>query len=537
MILQGQSHAQNLSVGDPFEKYIRFFGDDGQLGNLPSYNLRAINVEAYFESDTFNQIHPWENHHFFQKTNSSDEQGFTLYSPQLKTTFNSHLPVGQNDGALWQGKGINTLFTGGFTASYGIIRASFEPQFTFSQNKDFTLSRFTPANRLSQFAAPLNYSGEIDNPQRYGSRAINTVHPGNSWIRLEYSGVSAGISTENIWSGPATQNPIVFSNNGPGFVHGFFGTYKPVQTPIGSFEWRLLGGRLKESKYFDDFENNNKRFLNGLIINYSPSFIPGLHLGGSRTIQKYDNGNNIKASDFFEVFQPLLKENFESDENPTGDEGTHQLLSLFARWMFPSYGMEVYTEWSRNDHSADYQDLSRHFEHARAYVLGLTKKIELSNRNWLTTNIEVTQLEVPRLEEFRHTGSYYQNGEIVQGFTHKGQVLGAGIGPGSNSQIITVNYFEPKGMWGISLNRIVHNNDRLYQFYQRSFLEREPWDLNTVEFRVGLHGLRFIDTQNFEIQADLYWSRILNYDYEYKNDRNNLNLQLGIRYYLPNAAR
>ena len=534
---QDHGFAQNLTVGDPFEQYIRLFGNDSELDNLPSFNIRPINFEGYFENNSFERLHPWENHYFFQEESHSEEQGFQLFSPQLKTTFNSHLPAGQNDGALWQGRGLNSQFTAGFKASYGILHVSVEPKLLFSQNRDFGLSQFAPADSVSVFGDPRSYTAIIDKPQRYGSDAVTKVHPGESWIRLEYEGVATGISTENIWSGPAYQNPIVFSNNGPGFFHGFLGSYKPVKTAIGNFEWRWLGGRLNESDYFDQNEANNKRFLNAIILSYSPSFIPGLHIGGSRTIQKYYDQDGISFSDFFEVFQPFLKENFETEDNPRGNLGTHQLLSLFARWMFPSFGMEVYTEWSRNDHAGDSQDLLRHIEHARAYVLGLTKKIELSNSKWLTTNIEVTQLEVPRLDEFRHTGSYYHNGEVIQGFTHYGQVLGAGIGPGSNSQIISLNYFQPRGMWGVSLNRIVHHNDRLYQLYDRGFFEREPWELNTVEFRLGLHGLRFLNTQKIEVKADLYLSRILNYDYQYKNDKNNINLQLNLRYYLPGSAR
>lgn len=534
-----QGNAQNLSVGDPFEQYLRLFGNDDQIENLPSYNLRPINTEGYFESGSLQRAHPWQKHQFFQRNSNTGHQVFTFISPGLKTTFNSSLPVGQNDGVLWQGKGLNTLLTGGFKASYGFIHASIEPQFTFSQNKDFALSKFAPLDSLSMYGypKPKGNNALIDYPQRFGNSSVSSLHPGESWIRLEYEGISAGISTENIWSGPATQNPIVFSNNGPGFFHTFFGTYEPVQTPIGNFEWRLLGGRLLESKYFDDFEDNNKRFLNGLIISYSPSFIPGLHLGGTRIIQKYFNQNSIGFTDFFDVFQPLLKENFQSEENPRGDVNTHQILSLFARWIFPSYGMEVYSEWSRNDHAGNYDDLLRHLEHARAYVLGLTKKFELSGTRWLITNLEMTQLEVPRLDEFRNTGAYYHNHEILQGFTHQGQVLGAGIGPGSNSQSLNTNYFHPKGMWGLSFNRIVHQNDLLYQLYRQQPFDDEIWKLSTVEFRLGLHGLRFISAQNFEVKADLYWSRILNYDYEYKNDRNNLNMQLSIRYYLPNSVR
>jgi hypothetical protein len=356
---------------------------------------------------------------------------------------------------------------------------------------------------------------------------------------MEYKGAAAGISSENIWSGPAFENPIIFSNNGPGFVHAFIGTYKPVKTAIGNFEGRILGGRLHESDYFDQLESNDERFINAIILNYSPSFIPGLHIGGTRMIQKYYPEGGPSLSDFTAIFQPFLKENFVSEENPSGNLGTHQLLSIFARWVFPSYGMEVYTEWSRNDHSGDARDLLRHFEHARAYVLGFKKNFKISNSKWLTANIELTQLEVPRLDEFRTTGSYYNNGEVIQGFTNYGQVLGAGIGPGSNNQMFNLSYYHLKGLWGLSLNRIAHHNDRLYRLYHRALIDREenPNRLHNVEFRLGLHSLRFFNTQNFEVKADLYWSHFLNYDYQLKNDRNNLNFSINFRYFLPNMLR
>jgi hypothetical protein len=531
---QNKIAAQHLSIGDPFEEYLRLLVTDENIDDLPSFNIRPIYAEGNFQNY---QSHPWQKHPFFQDVENNERFDFHLYSPTMSTTFNSHLPVGQNDSALWQGKGLNTLLSGGFTAKYSFLSTSIKPQFVFSQNRSFELSEFPSRTDFSEYAPP-SYSGAyIDQPQRFGDQSISRIYPGQSWIRIEYRGAAAGLSSENIWSGPAIENPIVFSNNGPGIVHAFIGTYKPIKTAIGNFEGRILGGQLHESNFFDTNPDNDKRFINAILLNYSPSFIPGLHLGGTRMIQKYYPENGPSISDFSEVFQPFLKDKLKSDKNPRGNLGSHQLVSLFARWNFTEFGMEVYTEWSRNDHAGNLQDLLRHFEHARAYVLGFTKNFHLSNSRWLTTNVEITQLEVPRLDEFRRTGSYYNNGEVIQGFSNYGQVLGAGIGPGSNNQMLNLRYFFPEGMWGVSLNRIVHNNDRLYRLYNRQLLDNEPENLHFVELRLGIHGLRFFSSKNFEIQADLFWSHFLNYDYQFKNDRNNLNLGVHFRYFLPNMLR
>lgn len=452
--------------------------------------------------------------------------------PRLLTTFNSRIPAGQNDGALWQGRGLNSFFTVGAELTGPFFSASFRPEFVFSQNRDFELSRFPPRDSYSVYVSPSIGNPSIDRPQRFGENSLSRLYPGRSWARIQYEGIAAGVSTEQLWSGPALQNPIVFSNNAPGFFYVFIGTYKPLITPIGNVEFRFLGGRLKESDFFDDDPDNDNRFINAINLNYSPSFIPGLHVGAIRMIQRVHPENGLSFSDITEVFQPFLKESLRDEENPSGNLGSHQLFSLFARKVFPSYGLELFAEWGRNDHSGDDRDLLRHFEHTRFYTLGFLKTFRLTDTQWITTHVEMTQLEVPRLHEWRKTGSVYNNGEVIQGFTHRGQVIGAGIGPGSNSQLIRVQYLNPDGLMGFSLNRVTHHNDRLYQLYQRGLLtrENEAREHHTVEFRFGVHLLRFLPARNLEIAADLYFSRFLNYDYEVDVNLNNLNIQAGIRY-------
>ncbi|MFX8805488.1 capsule assembly Wzi family protein, partial [Acinetobacter baumannii] len=55
-----------------------------------------------------------------------------------------------------------------------------------------------------------------------------------------------GISSENLWWGPGIYNSLLMSNNAPGFWHLTFNSRKPLKTPIGDFEWQLIGGKLVE---------------------------------------------------------------------------------------------------------------------------------------------------------------------------------------------------------------------------------------------------------------------------------------------------
>ena len=62
---------------------------------------------------------------------------YKIFGPEWFNSYNTEAPYGQNDGALWQGRGYNTSLTGGIRfEGYG-FEATFKPQISFSQNKEF----------------------------------------------------------------------------------------------------------------------------------------------------------------------------------------------------------------------------------------------------------------------------------------------------------------------------------------------------------------------------------------------------------------
>lgn len=532
LFIHSHSVAQLIELTDPVEEYIRLLRTDENSSAFPSFQLWPVDASILFSEDYKTIANPWSNLVERYRFKTYRNLKYRIKQPRLFTSFNSRLPSGHNDGALWQGRGINNSFEFGAELRYKFLSLSFYPQITYSQNKSFPLSKHSPFRNHSKFATAHSYSAFIDRPQRFGESSQSGAKLGNSHIDIRHSGFKAGLSTSNLWTGPALHNPIIFSNNAAGFRHLYAGTYRPVKTPIGSFEGIFLGGWLSESDYFDSIEENDKRFLNAATLIYGPSFIPGFYMGATRMIQKYTPEGGVGASDFFEVFQPFLKDNLRTEENPSGNLESHQLMTLMFNWTFPQYGFELYSEWSRNDHSGDERDLLRHFEHARGYMLGFIKKFELSGGRWFTANTEITQLEVPRLNQFRRTGSYYNNGEIPQGFTNQGQILGSHIGPGSNSQIISLKLYDSWGLAGVSLNRIVHHNDRLYRLYRLGLLNSntEPWRLHMTEFRFGLHYIYLKLKESLVLESNIYYSRFLNYDYQLQNSLNNINLQLSVSY-------
>lgn len=543
-----QVQAQSVAIGDPFEEYLRILNTENIQSEIPSFNLRPVSrlKTPDFPRDrdcekhaAKLQKHPWENHTFFSDTSHSMVQ---FYAPELITTYNTAFPAGQNDGALWQGRGLNTAFSLGGAFQYGPLRVAFRPQIGYSGNRDFELSPMQTASGVSEFGMPKPIK-RIDHPQRFGDESFSWFHPGQSYIRLQQWGWALGVSTENMWIGPAKHNPLLFSNTAPGFMHTFIGTHRPVNTPIGNFEGRFFWGKLLESDYFDENPSNDERFITALTLNYSPSFAPGLHIGAIRSYSEYIPEDGPGSNLFLRVFEPGTKDNFVTEDNEVGNDETDQKLSFFARWAFPSAGFETWLEYGREDHSVDTRDLMLHPGHSRAYVVGISKRFDLAGNRLLNVDFETTHLEVPRSVIHRINDPWYQHHIITQGWTNDGQLLGSGTNAGSNNQIIIASLYDKWGLGGISINRIEHLNDRLRRHFNRiqrnqtaeggNFTEN---NLRETEFRFGLHGFVFLP-HHLELQADIYQSFFRNRYNLYENNVRNLNIQLTLRYQLPGFSR
>jgi hypothetical protein len=78
--------------------------------------------------------------------------------------------------------------------------------------------------------------------------------------------------------------------------------------------------------------------------------------------------------------------------------------------------------------------------------------------------VEVTYLEKSPAYRNEHEETWYTGGAAPQGYTQRGQVIGAAIGPGASSQWFAVDYVVPAWRAGLFLGRIRWDNDALYLF-------------------------------------------------------------------------
>lgn len=475
-----------------------------------------------------------------------------IYKPSIHVTGNSAVPYGENNEAAWYGKGFSSEFDGGFWLTSDYLTITFRPKLVSSQNLSFDIPRFVPEDDLGNIRyVAEGFGNNIDLPFRFGPTSYQSSSLGYSSVRLHFRNIEVGLSTEPMWWGANVKYPLIMSNNAPGMKHFFLGTRGPLKVPyLGSFEFKYLGGFPEDSDYFDQKEEFPfDRFMNAINLSYSPFFAPNLHLGLTRAIHTYMEQGVLTAQDYGLIFDPILVENFIETRGPFDVvKPRNHLNSLYARWVWPESKMEIYGEFFRDDYAYDTRDLLMEPRHNSGYAFGFQKLIMGHYVNFYKMNVEFTNMTPGFLEEVRDQNYYYTDNQVRQGHTNEGQLLGAAIGPGSNSQFMGVDAYFDQGRVGVYARRLADDNHFHYE-YDR-FIDRpeefrqgygDYWR-NRTDITLGLKGL--YEFQNFLITGNLSWTKLMNYGrYNYGEfgrginiatfepmDKTNVQFQIGLSY-------
>ncbi len=354
--------------------------------------------------------------------------------PELRTVYNSALPFSQNDGPLRAGRGLNLLVTGGAEFRRGALTLVIEPQVVYEQNRFFQVISYPPGARPSRsiWANPFHPPPEsIDLPLRFGGASRLQVDPGQSSLTLRLGRTEAGVATESVWWGPAIRNAIILSNNAPGFPHAFLRSAEPLPTRLGRLEYDLIAGVLDESEYFDGNGNAGRRLGTGGAVTWRRTSSSGLRVGVSRLWI-------------------------------VGHFGHDQISSAFGRWVFPTAGFETYVEWARFQDPRGLRDLLEFPTHSQGYTYGLQWARPLAPRRTFRLQAELTNLEPSPSFRLRPVPTSYTSAAVPQGFTERGQVLGAAIGPGSSSQWLAGDVLGASWKLGAFVGRIRNDNGTLF---------------------------------------------------------------------------
>lgn len=440
-----------ISAGSEFERYARILELTGGL--LPGqWTVRPFGPRELAEKRLPAQ-HPWAARMVEQTL--ADSSSLSVAAPSATLMVHSNSPQGFNDGPVWSGRGLTVSGSGGGRIRVRWLSVALEPVAFLAQNAPFTLqpNGRTGAEAYNDWVSP----GQIDMPQRFGAKPYGRIDAGESHLRADLFGLTAGIATESQMWGPAVEYPLILGTNAGGIPRLFAGTSAPVDLRIARGHVLILWGRTDETEYGP---SDVRRHLATAAVGSLSINGTGLELGATRFIHGLWPSNGFRGMPWLRVFQGILAANISGlDRNPT--QADNQIASAFFRWAPPAAGFEIYGEFGREDRSYNLRDLIQEPDHAAAYTVGFQRAWKLANQDRLTViRGEILNSRVSHLQQAASQYSWYSHGTAVQGHTQHGQVLGSVGAHGGGAATLAVDWYTPKGRLTARWDRIMVAENR-----------------------------------------------------------------------------
>jgi hypothetical protein len=446
----------------------------------------------------------FENHGHLVERKHSDIQ---LLPINFLQKYNSHHPYGWNDGPLSFSKGYQFVGSGGIYMRWRNVHLTLRPEFFKTASDPYELN------------------------SDWGQRtpAISKLTMGQSSLRMDFGPIVVGVSSQNLWLGPGSYSSLLMSNNAQGFNYFSIGTNRPLKTFLGSFELNIIGGTLS-SNMKQGFENKflkttsiypTTRYLNLLSLTYNPFFLKNLFLGSIRAFQQPTQTNpSNKLTDYYLIaLKPLFRNQYQDNDRPID-----QILSGFAKYLFPQANAEIYFEYAWNDGFSNSRDLILDMSHSSASILGIKKLQYLNENTFLNFEIEANRMAQRPSYLQRDAYYWYVHGRLRDGYTNENQILGAGSGLGNNFQTFSISWNKYWTKYGLKFQHVAQNPMREVGDWRELFLGNYDWD----DFCYGIIIKQKYKNTLFNINID--WVNSKNYLWQNDNKVTNVYLFLNAIY-------
>jgi hypothetical protein len=439
----------SIEVGGEEERYLRALQIAG-LAPLTPWSIQPFSPSQAAALRTIAAPHPWRAR--FDTTRVSATSTTTglragMLAPKLRLIGNSSFPFQDGSGPTWAGRGVTAEAQGGVAAEWDRLSLQLAPLAFVAQNADFPLAPNGQAGSL-RFGDP-RFPALIDAPQRFGSGVYARMEPGTSSLTLDVRPVVAGLSTAPQRWGPASDFPLILGPNAGGFPMAFLGTSQPMDLWLFRLHGRVVYGELGQTEFAAPVDGSVHRFASGLVVTLLPRGAAGLEIGASRFIHRtWDGFPNVR-----EIARPfsLSRENL-TDEN--------QMASVFARWALPNAHAEFYGELYREDFPGRFhQSLSlvEKPDDLAAFTIGFQHVLTVRGDRITVVRAELVNGETSHQERdergFTRPSPPYIHGEVTQGHTENGLLLGSPEAYGGAGWRLGLDQFTRTGRRSIALER------------------------------------------------------------------------------------
>jgi hypothetical protein len=444
---------REATVGTEYESYLRALQLDTALATPFPQTIRTFSSRQ-LSAMRPRGAHPWSA--AVVSTHDGASIGVQLLRPSARLIANSGFPFGMNDGPVWAGRGLTTVLRAGALVLAGPVTVRVEPIAFRAENNGFPLVD-NGGTGDARFRDPVSPTF-IDLPQRFGTGAYQRVDLGESELRVDAPGVAVGVSNAMQSWGPGVTHPLILGPNGPGFVHAFVETSRPLPIFIGRLHARLVSGRLEQSRYSPTTGAASRRNGTGVVASFLPRGLDGLEVGGSRFFHSGWSGWGDLVSGLRTPLNGLLlkRGRFGVDDTTSAQFlPDNQLASLFLRWAFPQAGFEFYGEYAREDAAVDLRDLLAEPDHSSAYMLGFRRLLHRRGNDLALVRGEFVNARITQLTRVRPQAPFYTHTGFTQGHTNRGEVLGSVAALGSGSGLnLGADFYSARGRTSVDFNRL-----------------------------------------------------------------------------------
>lgn len=394
---------------------------------------------------------------------------------EITLSTRSGVPDGRGNAGAAAGLGTTLFVRAGVEWRRGPLLLRLAPELTQTDNDDF-LTFASGDTARSGYASPFYFGAySADLPSRPGSAKLTRLSLGESGVWL------TGSETRLHWSvGATTALPHWGPAYGEGLVLGRSSDGLPRIEARASLDGdgRLSAawftGAAVESRFFDRDAANDLRGVAGLRVEYAQG---PWQVGIARTLM---DGRRDRAP-YGAALRPLLR------GSDAARDSTIDMLSADLVLHWPQVGASVWLEAARQAPLRSIRDFLLMPTEGLAIRIGSSLPIVRRDDLRWQLGFEALRSDQPPQRADRVDQDFYTSPTVVHGWTHRGEPLGSGVGPGGQRQLLSLDRETPGWSLGGFVERIRWNDDAMY----RVFL---PYPLrHDVTLQGGLRGAREID--------------------------------------------
>ena len=453
------------------------------LNNEPT----VLNRNQYY-SDSLRFYHQKLSPGYSLFYRNEGKQSMRLLPVEQLVEYNSRHPYGWNNGSMLRSRGTQTLTRLGVWFKYDWLEIQYQPEIVYSEQLEYL--GFPTQYQIELWRDRYINWRQIDFPETWTQRPSIEWLTGQTQVNLRVRGLVFGYSNRNFWMGPGIHQSLLMTNNARALPRLFIETQDPLDLGVMGLHFNLFGGIASPSLEIMSgnrrrlpsdflFKENRDRYFNGLTIELQPNFMSGLSIGLNRVLQLYmDNAREFGA--YFPVFNNLFREN---DNNELELRGLDQVISIYLQLVMPDNHAMVSLEYGRNDAALKMRDYIMSPSHSFAYNFSMMKYFIVNDNQRFTIQLERTRFETTNKDFIRGAGSWYENSRVPHGYTNFGEIIGSGIGQGSNLTYASIGYSHDKSEWNVYGEYLVND----VNFQVDHLVEKPDWTTTCV----GLVHKRF----------------------------------------------